>query len=551
MTAGVMKTTAVILAFAISCSMLSGCGLDEEFWEEILEETDETEESRQAGSAKIKDGAKNSSDGSGKIGDILIEDEGYEADTAGGSVGDYAASVDAAVAKINGKITDNHSAVREKQVELKNDGTDVVTVLVYMNGSNLETEYGEATTDLTEMIAAGSSDKVNVLVETVGTKKWRKKYGIASDHSQIYKVENDGLTLVKDDLGQLDCAAPETLSDFIKWGVKNYPADRYILQLWGHGSGPVYGFGMDDRSDDEDTLATDEIQQALSEAGVFFDFIGMDCCVMSCLEVCLALNGYCDYMILSEDFESGLGWSYTGWLKQLMQNSSTDTVTLAKCAIDDMVADNEQDDEGGDSILALIDESMIKVLFTAWVDFAYANEDELFDTNYSRKIARKGPSRGFLFDWAQDFFSDDADMSDLYITDIMAVAENIDSPEADALKSAVSQAVVYSNATEGDKGFTGISVTLPYSDPEFYAELENVFLNCGIDEEYIEWLSGFAGEASYDSYFDYNEWDDSWEGWDEYDDDYDWEDWEYYDDDEYWEDEDYWCSSPCLADYNR
>ena len=33
--------------------------------------------------------------------------------------------------------------VREKKVKLKGDGTDTVTVLVYMNGSNLESDDNE------------------------------------------------------------------------------------------------------------------------------------------------------------------------------------------------------------------------------------------------------------------------------------------------------------------------------------------------------------------------------------------------------------------------
>ena len=122
-------------------------------------------------------------------------------------------------------------AIREPQVKLKGNGEDTVTILVFMNGSNLESESGEATTDLTEMVAAGSSDKVNLIVQTMGTKIWDKKYGIASDRSQIYKVNSDGLTLLKDNLGQQDCTKEEALSDFIIWGVQNFPADRYVLLL--------------------------------------------------------------------------------------------------------------------------------------------------------------------------------------------------------------------------------------------------------------------------------------------------------------------------------
>ena len=117
--------------------------------------------------------------------------------------------------------------VKEKQTEIKGDGKDQATVFVYMNGSDLESEDGEATEDLCEMLAANISSQVNVLVETIGTKSWSKRLGIASDHTQRYKAEAGNLVLVDDSLGQLDCTSPDTLADFISWGAENYPANRY------------------------------------------------------------------------------------------------------------------------------------------------------------------------------------------------------------------------------------------------------------------------------------------------------------------------------------
>ena len=52
------------------------------------------------------------------------------------------------------------------------------------------------------------------------------------------------------------------------------------------------------------------------------------------------MYNYCDYMILSEDFESGYGWSYTGWLNALSENTSISSEELGKIIVDDMIADN-------------------------------------------------------------------------------------------------------------------------------------------------------------------------------------------------------------------
>ena len=256
--------------------------------------------------------------------------------------------------------------VKEKQTEIKGDGKDQATVFVYMNGSDLESEDGEATEDLCEMLAANISSQVNVLVETIGTKSWSKRLGIASDHTQRYKAEAGNLVLVDDSLGQLDCTSPDTLADFISWGAENYPANRYILIFWDHGAGPVYGFGYDEHQSEDSVLTIDEIQTAIHQSGIYFDIIGMDSCIMSSLELCCAMYNYCDYMILSEDFESGYGWSYTGWLNALSENTSISSEKLGKIIVDDMIAqssDPVQEKHG--SPMQAQDHAKITVLISA------------------------------------------------------------------------------------------------------------------------------------------------------------------------------------------
>lgn len=470
-------------------------------------------------------------------------------------------------------------AVREKRVKLKGDGTDTVTILMYMNGSDLESEDGEATTDLTEMVKGMKDGNVNLLVQTMNTKQWKSKFGISNKRTERYKVTASGLELVDDSLSQLSCTVSSTLEDYIRWGVTNYPADRYILLFWNHGGGPVYGFGYDDQTESEDMLSIDELQTALKNSGVYFDFIGMDCCLMSCMELCCAVYDYCDYCILSEDFEPGFGWYYTDWVKAICENSSIPTEELGKLIIDGMVDYNTKNEQ--DAILAMVDESYMKVLFASWIDFAYANDSTLFDTNYSRKTQRraggrvhpvllKNRNKGLFSDFINAFIGeDDYEMADYYITDIMAVAENINSNESAALAASVNKALCYVNSCNGSANLTGISVTLPYGDADFYSELKTIFENCGFDANYINWLENFVGSYGYD-YYDYDEWDESWDGWDDYEDDYDWDDWgsffgsdwddDYYDDSYYddwfsddydwgWSDDDWWEDYDYYYDY--
>ena len=398
--------------------------------------------------------------------------------------------------------------VRQPLVTPRGNGEDTVTVMVYMNGSNLETDYGFATQDIKEMLKAPYSEQVNIVIETLGTKKWQN-YGIMNDHTQRFILDENDVLLVDDTLDQEDCTDPDTLTDFITWSAKNYPADRYFLILWDHGGGAVDGFGWDQYRRYDASLTIDELQQSLKESGVVFDFIGMDACIMSSIETCYAVCDYCDYCILSEDFESALGWSYEGWLTALAENTSIDTVSLGTILVDDMVAANKSNRmEGDSSTLALIDERYIPSAFDSWMTFAYANEAALLTTNFSREVARTGralpPCRV------------SSDLQEYYITDMLALAVSIDSRETKGLVSRLAAAVAYYNCTDDNMGLTGLAVTLPYGDNSFYSSMERVYANVGIDKRYVEWLSKFLENADSSEYYDYEEFNQSWSGWEEY-----------------------------------
>ncbi|MBO4391661.1 MAG: hypothetical protein J5825_12485, partial [Lachnospiraceae bacterium] len=183
------------------------------------------------------------------------------------------------------------------QSQFKNYGEDCkTTILVYMNGSDLETEDGMATADLEEMAAAKASDQVNIVIETLGTTSWQTA-GISGDTAERYQLKNGQLVQLQTGLGKVSAYDPETLTDFITYGTSNFPADRYFLILWDHGGGPVYGYGYDLWSEDESALTASELKKALTDANVHFDMVGFDACIMGCLEISSAVEDYADYLV--------------------------------------------------------------------------------------------------------------------------------------------------------------------------------------------------------------------------------------------------------------
>ena len=442
-------------------------------------------------------------------------------------------------------------AIRDQFVTLKGDGTDTVTVMIYMNGSDLESQYGYATEDLREMLNATLSDNVNVVIQTGGTKKW-KTDGISNKHAQRFLVADKHLELIDDSLGQLDITDEQTIRDFIVFCSNNYPADRNILIFWDHGGGVVYGYGVDENLNDPyAALTLDEIQRAVRDSGVKFEMIGFDSCLMGGLETACALCDYSDYLIVSEDFESGSGWEYQNWLSLLGYNSSTPMTDVAKVVVNDFIQESIFADSEG--VLALIDLRYTRLLYSAWTDFAYANEDELLSYDYTMSMQRSDRAPDSMFEkngkkdiWDM-FYSNSYTMETYcYAVDIMALASTMNTNESNALESVMKSAVLYCSSTAGDSYMTGLSVTLPYGDYDFYDELKDVFTKVGFDNNYLSFLAKFADTD--DSIISYD-WNSSgFEGWDTYDDsyyewdDYNWDDfdWDSYFDSYYDFDDDYY-----------
>ena len=85
----------------------------------------------------------------------------------GGNYGDDVPSAPGVIASQPGQTNVSANARPKRYVPLGN-GKDTVTVMVYMCGTDLESNYGMATSDLQEMMNATISSNVNVSVETGG-----------------------------------------------------------------------------------------------------------------------------------------------------------------------------------------------------------------------------------------------------------------------------------------------------------------------------------------------------------------------------------------------
>ncbi len=351
-----------------------------------------------------------------------------------------------------------------------------MTVMVYMCGTDLESNYGMATSDLKEMIAANIGENVNVIVETGGTKKW-KNSTISSDKNQIYQVTDGGLVLL-DELKKKSMVEPDTLSEFIIYCQAKYPADRYALIFWDHGGGSVTGYGYDQYYE-SDSMTLDEIDTALKNSGCKFDFIGFDACLMATLETAIVAERYADYLIASEETEPGVGWYYTDWLTLLSDNTSISTVELGKEIIDSFVETCAKQTPGSKTTLSIIDLAQLSgTVPEAFNDFAESTSELIENEDY-KKIS---DARSATIE-----FSSDIDQ-----VDIIDLANRIGTTEAKEFAAALKSCVKYNRTSSNIKNAYGVSVYFPYGKSNMMSSALKTYDKIGLDDSYGQCIKEFA-----------------------------------------------------------
>jgi Clostripain family len=104
------------------------------------------------------------------------------------------------------------------------------TVLVYFAADNDLDE--EAIANLKMMKKAGSTNEVKIVAQL-------DSRGRGSTFRFLLQDERSSLDedVVGEPLPEVNTGDPRELTDFIKWGMKEYPAQHTMLVLWGHGRG--------------------------------------------------------------------------------------------------------------------------------------------------------------------------------------------------------------------------------------------------------------------------------------------------------------------------
>ena len=234
--------------------------------------------------------------------------------------------------------------VSKAKDELSGTSQKEWTVMVFVNAKNNLESYGLK--DVNEMEMVGSSDKVNVIAELGRISGYSSADGNWTGCRRYYiKKDNDTNKITSPILletPKCDMGSWEYMVDFVKWTKERYPAKKYVLVVWNHGSGwnkggdisyllNEKGISYDDETNNH--ITTPQLRMALEKIGGV-DILAMDACLMQMIEVAYEVKDYTQYIVASEEVEPGDGYTYNTWLEPLVKNPTADARTLSKYMVD-------------------------------------------------------------------------------------------------------------------------------------------------------------------------------------------------------------------------
>lgn len=369
---------------------------------------------------------------------------------------------------------------RSKYTQILGNKNDTVTIMVYICGTDLESKNGMASSDIQEMASASFGDNVNLILYTGGCKKW-KINGISNQVHQIYQIKNGELICLEENQGSKSMTDPETLTSFIRYCKKNFPANRNQLIMWDHGGGSVSGFGYDEKKASSGSMDLSGIDSALTNAGVQFDFIGFDACLMATAETALMLNKHADYMIASEETEPGIGWYYTNWLTKLGNDTSLPTVEIGKFIVDDFVSTCAKKCRGQKTTLSVIDLAEFSHTVPEKLN-SFAKSISTLLTNEEYKTV--SDARYTTREFAANTKIDQVDLAHL--------ALNMNNTEGKSLSDAILNAVKYNRTSSNISNAYGISIYFPYRKTSNVDSACSTYRRIGMDSEYSKCIQQFA-----------------------------------------------------------
>lgn len=402
------------------------------------------------------------------------------------------------------------------------------TIMVFMNGKNNLASY--VISDMNEMEVFGPTENINIITQAARMKEtpsypggggyddypdypgypgWhpglpggyhplppmmlrvRTTRDASTDWVGVrrYLVAKDGengslSSTMLQDMGTVDMGDWKQLAEFGKWVKANYPAKKYMLIGWNHGSGwekssPLFpvikGISYDDETNNH--ISTPQLAQAIREMGGV-DIYASDACLMQMAEVAYELKDTAPITVGSEENEPGDGWGYNEFLARVHSNKNNLTPdVMAAAAVQGYQAFYAPKGTATtQSALRTAGLPGFRALLDQWVDLAMKDDKKVLEAARNEAVGFGGAGSKDLIDF------------------IKLVHGKTQSAALKAQTAKVMdhyyKKVLIDNKTTGDKfkNAMGVGVYLPgYSFDADYSEL--AWSKDGKWDEFQQWLT--------------------------------------------------------------
>jgi hypothetical protein len=187
------------------------------------------------------------------------------------------------------------------------------TVLVHLDANS---SLGPSIRDnLRALVGEGGSDRVRLAVQ-IGD----------GPTVQRFVVGPQGATA--DAETRASARAPETLRQFVSWGMKALPARHTMLVMGGHGEG-WRGVCTDGKGSG---MPLSGLRSALQ--GKKVDVLGFDACQMGSVDVLAALGDAVPMVLASQELIGQAGWPYADILRDLKAAPDAPPTEVAKTVVE-------------------------------------------------------------------------------------------------------------------------------------------------------------------------------------------------------------------------
>lgn len=336
------------------------------------------------------------------------------------------------------------------------------TFLVFMNGHNSLDPYVDS--NLAAMAQVGSTEDINVVVQAASEKR--------AQTERIY-IGKDGQKIIQK-LPRVDMGDYKELKKFIDWTVVNYPAKKYFIDIWNHGSGwhsirtlsnatVRGGIEMQDVSFDDisnNFITTEQMGDVMKYfsglIGHKVDLYGNDACLMSMIEVAAEVTDSVSYFAGSQDNEPGDGWPYAKLLQRWTEKPEIDGGQLGKILTEEYYQMYQKEEN---TTFSTLDLNQLDQLMSALSNF----RNELLGLGAEKKALVKSAVTA-----TRSFYNPDyRDMLGFVLNLEKKNSIGINKSIMSDVKKAFKSVVIKSKATGASEDAHGLSMWLPTNRPQY------------------------------------------------------------------------------------